>query len=158
MLARLRSGFVPATVAVALALAAATGCGEASKATVSFAASAQRITSYVRALERIMGPLHDFPRHPNDAAEAQRVLQTATRRLTALIPPQEFLSAHDELLTSLRAQLDLIPVRQRALRAHDVRALRNITAEDVRQQDSIRTALEEATKELELCRGEGFVC
>ena len=153
---RLRSGFV--LIALGVTLTALLGCGEGSKTTVSSAANAQRITSYVQALERIMAPLHDFPVHPNDDTEATLLLHSATRELGALTPPQQFQATHDELLTNLLAQLALIPERQRALRAKDASALLNTRAEDIRQQDEIRSALAEAAEELERCKGDGFVC
>jgi hypothetical protein len=156
MLRRLRTGFVLAALGVALA--ATSGCGEASKATVSYTGNARPITSYIGALERIMAPLHDFPLHPNEYVEATRVLQRATRELVAQTPPRQFRVSHDLLLTNLRAQLALIPQRQRALRARDAPALLEIRAEDIRQQNSVRTALAEAKEELERCTSDGFVC
>jgi hypothetical protein len=156
MLRRPRNGFILAALGVALATTS--GCGEASKATVSYTANARPITSYVGALARIIAPLHDFPLHANDHLEATRVLQRATGELAALTPPRQFQVSHDLLLTNLRAQLALIPERQRALGAHDAPALLSIRAEDKRQQNSVRAALAEAKEELERCTSDGFVC
>ncbi len=144
-----------------------TACGSASTATSAGRSTAtaagqsdnaQPIRHYMLILGRIMAPFRHFPLHPGDYAEARELLQTATGQLEALIPPQEFLTSHDNLLSGLRAQLALVPQQERAAAAGDTAALAGIKTEDVRQQRSIDAALAEAGEELERCKSDNFSC
>ena len=153
-----RNGLITVALVV-LAIPAFTACGGGSTATSGLSeANAQRIRTYFTSLKAIVAPLHGFPVHPNDHAEATRILTRASRDLAALMPPLEFQVSHDDLLHGLLAQMTLIPQEVAGARSGNPAAIAAVRSEDARQQQLIRAALAEAAQEMETCRADGFTC
>jgi hypothetical protein len=153
-----RHGLITVALVV-LAIPAFAACGGGSAATPGLReANAQGIRTYFAALKAIVAPLHGFPVHPEDHAEAKLILAGASRELAALMPPLEFQVSHDNLLHGLLAQMALIPKEVAAARSGSPAATAAVRSEDSREGRLIGAALAEAQQEIETCRADGFTC
>jgi hypothetical protein len=105
-----------------------------------------------------MIPLTHRPTGPTNYAAANRKLQMATNRLSALMPPPPFSASHEHILHGLRGQLGLGGKLEQAARSHGTVAIRNLVAKLQAYAESIRAGVAESNRVLIRCVRTRYSC
>jgi hypothetical protein len=138
------------------------GCGAMAKTSTTLPPgqkeNALHILGYAKSLRETMTPFTHPPAGPTNYAAANRELQAATSRLSALTPPPPFSASHERILHGLLGQLALGGKLEQAARSHDTLAITNLVAKLQPYAESIRAGLAESNQVLRRCVRSRYSC
>jgi hypothetical protein len=150
---------------VSVGIAGCGGAGTATKLSAEQHANYQRVTAYTSAITKeIIAPLErqlpstTIEERVSNLESGLRLVGTAISKLKQLTPPKGFAKAHQEIISSMEAELPASRGVLKAFRTKSVTAVNNAYARLNEATDRTRSSLAEYNAALERCRANNFTC